>query len=181
METRDWMQAVLLVFLLILGLAWQAAAEPRPLGDWCWRMYPFADTVLARVYTGETLDGEPHVPLTYNFWWLGLTEYSLSGGGTGTINYSGQLITLQAVAHNTRPFPYFRGNPIMEFKAVMSLDTFTGRWTAHVDGALIDGQPPHEGGGYLQPIDCAEHGQLPSAQVSRSQSSPQEGNLLALD
>jgi hypothetical protein len=179
---RSWMQAVLVVFLVLVAMAWYAAAEPRALGDWCWRLAPFHDTVLARVYTGDTLEGEPHVPLTFNLWWLGLNVYSLSGGGTGTMNFSGEVLTLQSVAHNTLPFPYFGGNPVTEFKAVTGLGTFTGHWAARSEGAIIFGRPAHEVSGQMQWIDCAEHGQLPSSQVSRSQGfSPQEGSLAGID
>jgi hypothetical protein len=178
---RAWMQGWLIGFLILVAMAWQAAAEPRLLGHWCWRMYPFADTVLARVYTGEYLDGEPHVPLTFNLWILGLTVYSFSGGGTGTMNFSGEMLTLQSVLHNTLGSPYAGGNPVIEFKAAMGLNTFMGHFSTRSEGAIIYGRPAHESGGEMHPIDCAEHGQLPSAQVSRSQASPQEGNLLALD
>jgi hypothetical protein len=178
---RAWMQAALINFLILVVMAWYAAAEPRALGEWCWRLRPFADTVLARVYTGETLDGEPHVPLTFNLWILGLNVYSFSGGGTGNMNFSGDMLTLQSVAYNPLPDPYARGNPVVEFKAVMGLGTFVGHWAARSEGAIIYGRPAHEVGGQMQPIDCAEHGQLPSASVSRSQGSPQEWGLAMID
>jgi hypothetical protein len=178
---RSWMQAALINVLILVAMAWQAAAETRLLGEWCWRLAPFADTVYARVYTGESLDGEPHLPLTLNLWILGLNVYSFSGGGTGTINYSAELLTLQSVAYNPLPDPYARGNPVVEFKAVMGLNTFTGHWAARSEGAIIYGRPAHEVGGQMRPIDCAEHGQLPSPQVSRSQASPQEWSLALLD
>jgi hypothetical protein len=175
------MQALLVVYLILVAMAWQAAAEPRALGEWCWRMAPFVDTVLVRVYTGEYIDGEPHLPLTFNLWILGLNVYSFSGGGTGTVNYSAELLTLQSVAFNPLPDPYARGNPVVEFKAVMGLNTFVGHWAARSEGAIIYGRPAHEVGGQMQPIDCAEHGQLPTPQVSRSQSSSQEWSLALLD
>jgi hypothetical protein len=178
---RSWMQAALINFLILVVMAWHASAEPpRLLGEWCWRMWPFADTVLARVYTGETLDGEPHVPLTFNLWILGLNVYSFSGGGTGTMNFSGQMLTLQSLVYNPLPDPYARGNPVVEFKAVMGLDTFVGHYAARSEGAIIYGRPAHEVGGQMHPIDCAEHGQLPSSQVSRSQASSQEWGLALL-
>jgi hypothetical protein len=163
-------------------MAWHAAAEPRYLGEFCWRLAPFADTVMVRLYTGETLDGEPHVPLTQNFWWLGLNVYSFSGGGTGAINHSGEVLSLQSLVHNTRGFPFFQGNPVVELKAVMGLDSFVGHWAARSEGAIVlQGRPAHAVDGVMQPIDCSAHGQLPSAQVSQSHASSQELNLAGLD
>jgi hypothetical protein len=179
---RSWMQAAVINFLILVLMAWHAAAEPRALGEWCWRMYPFADTVLARVYTGETLDGEPHVPLTMNLWILGLTVYSFSGGGTGTMNFSGEVLTVQSVLHNTRGYPFAGGNAVIEFKAAMGLNTFVGHWASRSEGAIVlQGRPAHEGGGEMHPIDCSEHGQLPSSSVSRSQAAAQEWGLALLD
>jgi hypothetical protein len=163
----------------LMAMAWSAAAEPRLLGDWCWRKVPFQDTVLVRVYTDD-LDGEPHVPLTYNFWQLARTEYSLSGGGSGTINYSGGLLTLHAVAHNTHPSA-FGGQPVLEFKAVIALDTFAGRQAIRGTGAPSAAATPWESSSGMQWIDCAEHGQPPTAQVSRSQASPQEWRVEGVD
>jgi hypothetical protein len=165
---RIWMQALLVVSLILMAMAWQAAAEPRALGDWCWRLVPYQNTVLLRVYTGETLDGEPHVPLTYNFWMLGLDIYSFSGGGTGTLNYSGGLLTLQAVAHMTHDTA-FGGNPVLEFKAVIALDTFAGRTSIRAEGAPRPFAIAYEDKTGMQWIDCAEHGQRSSPQLSVAQ------------
>jgi hypothetical protein len=173
---RAWMQAALINFLILVAMAWYAAAETRVLGDWCWRLTPFADTIMARVYEAESVEGEPYIPLTLKLYWLGLNVYSLSGGGTGGINYSGDVLTLHAVVRQNNPgFPYFGGNPLTEFKAVVGLGTFTGHVSARSEGAIIYGRPAHEVGSQMQWIDCAEF--EPPAQVSVQRSSVQGFSL----
>jgi hypothetical protein len=163
------MQALI---LMCLGLmAWQAWAEPRALGDWCWRLTPYSDTVLLTIYTADSLEGEPHTPLTFNLWWLGPPQwYSFSGGGTGTVNWSGGWWTFHAVAGldvwGLRQ-PFFE-NPIIEFKLVVRGLEATGPWSARAEGGASYPSPvrPYELGGFTVPIDCAAHGHTPQPQLS---------------
>jgi hypothetical protein len=134
--------------LMLVGAAW--AQEASPIGEFCFKLLPFDDTISIDVVQMDT-PVESTGFFTYSAHWQGLTVYALHGGGTATYNPRFQVFTLDIIVQNTSTF--FDRQRICRLSAVTST-LLSGSWVVE----CLGNSPPtpayiREGG--IAHIDCA--------------------------
>jgi hypothetical protein len=106
------------VFMMLFMLAvWVGAAQ----AETCIKMLPFDDV----------LEIEPTSPVPGLFVvpgdWVGLTSYTLTGGGEATIQRDGTRASLHMTLHN--PTAFFGANRVCNLSASILLSNWSGDWS----------------------------------------------------
>lgn len=178
---RDQMVKVVsvgfMVLALLMGAAIAAFAQDTSLGQFCWNMTPFDDTIIV---DASWFEAPPGLTAWYAFSvaWHGLTFYTLNGGGTATNDPASGLLTADLLLRNASTF--FGGHTMCRLS--MSLDfTLEGPWAMLCHGLT----PPTQGGtpylvqGTTTRIACDSPQALGIASAFSSQRSASMAGMLA--
>lgn len=135
----------LAVVVALMAMAPATADADGSLGQFCWKLDPFVDTMRIDVSTGAG----PATMFNLHARWRGATSYQLLGAGEATASLLsvGKFDLGLEMAHNTT---FFGGNKSCNFFAVLDPSTLAGTWLFQCPG------PTHfTNSGTFTPKTCA--------------------------
>lgn len=139
----------MVIVSFVLSAAW-AVAQPVPMGNVCWQLSPFVDTLTFKVTQRHA--SEPDYAIRSQWEAAnpdGTIAYALSGAGGAALSFDEETFAVALTLNN--PSRFFNSQDTCEYHANIVNGPSTGKWYLNCQGP---NNIPFPVNGTLTPIEC---------------------------